>query len=112
MDANEKRELRKRFKHAPEAELQAALTQRREVSNIAKAILTKRQRESRRSARIITWATVVTAIATAAAALATWIIVCRPQTAPNESRQPTRLLLPSLRLFHSEAMSINVASRC
>jgi hypothetical protein len=94
----EEEKLEKQYQDASDAELEDI--KKREGKNsgagkIVHNILTKRRPESRNSARIITWASIVTAVATAAAALATWIIVCRPQTAPNESRQAASSVTPT-----------------
>ena len=65
----------------------------------AAEILTEREREIRRSARIIAWATVWIAVATVAAALAAWIAIyfqySQTRSAPNESRQPHALISPT-----------------
>jgi len=92
-----KEALRKQFEDASEAELEAALKKPRAVSNIAQDVLRERRLELRRSARIIAWATVVTAIATAAAALAAWtaIFFQYGHTAPNEFRQPAASITPA-----------------
>jgi hypothetical protein len=60
-------------------------------------ILKERRQELRRSARIIAWATVVTAAATFAAALAAWtaIFFQYGHTAPNESHQSAASIAPT-----------------
>jgi hypothetical protein len=70
-------EFRKKYLHSLDSELEDLKNQNDDLEEFfATEILTERGREIRRSARIIAWATVVTAIATVAAALAAWIAVC------------------------------------
>ena len=98
----EEAKLRKRFEYASETELEAAIRMHGAGSpagRIAYNIVRERGRELRHFARIIAWATVVTAAATVAAALAAWTAVCfqfgHPQAAPNESRQPASSVTPA-----------------
>jgi hypothetical protein len=89
-----KEALRTRFQYSSEKELEAVIAkfglgslEGQTVNNV----LTDRRRELRRSARIIAWATVVTAIATVAAALAAWTAIWfqygQTRATPNESHQ-------------------------
>jgi hypothetical protein len=66
-------ELKKQYQHSLDSELQDLKNGKCLEAFVAAEILTERGREIRRSAGIIAWATVVTAIATAAAALAAWM---------------------------------------
>lgn len=99
MDSQKEREqqLRERFEHASEKELEALLLKGGLERFVAQGILTERRRELRRSARIIAWATVVTAIATVVAALAAWTAIFFQfwHTPPNESRQPPASIAPT-----------------
>jgi hypothetical protein len=81
--------LRERFRYSSQAELEALKARGSLEGHVASSILKERQRELSRSARIIAWATVATAIATVAAALAAWTAIFQyGRTAPNESRAP------------------------
>jgi hypothetical protein len=90
-------ELRKQYQHSLDSELQDLKNQNDLEGLVATEILTERGREIRRSAGIIAWATVVTAIATVAAALAAWMAIYFQywHTTPNESRQPTASISPT-----------------
>jgi hypothetical protein len=99
---HDEEKLKERYQYESEAKLENIISREGKNSlegRVATSILTERRRELRNSARIIAWATVVTAIATVAAALAAWTAVCfqfgRPQTAANESRQPALLIAPT-----------------
>jgi hypothetical protein len=92
--------FRKEHLHSLDSELQDLKNQNDYLEGFfAAEILTERGREIRRSARIIAWATVMTAGATVAAALAAWIAIyfqyCQTHNAPNESRQPPALISPT-----------------
>ena len=88
MDEIDEESFTKRFQHSSEKELEAILIKFGRASpqgRIAYNILTERRRELWRSARIIAWATVVTAGATvltaAAALIAIYFQYCQTQTA-------------------------------
>jgi negative regulator of sigma E activity len=95
-DAIDKEALRKRFKNASDAELEAALKLRREMSNVAHKIVTKHEQKLRRSNCIIAYATAVTAVATTIAAVAVCLQYCQTRNAHNESRQPAASIAPTL----------------
>jgi hypothetical protein len=70
--------LKKRYRYSSEKELEGLMKMPgvgSPAGKVALGILKERGQELRRSARIIAWATVVTAIATIAAALAAWTAI-------------------------------------
>jgi len=101
MDTDETR-LRERFERSSEWELERIKTIHGVDSpegRITDQILVERRQELRRSARIIAWASIATAVATAAAALAAWTAIFfqygQTHTAPNDSRQAAVSITPA-----------------
>ena len=101
MDADET-QLRERFEQSSNSELERIKTIHGVGSRegrVANQILVERRQELRRSARIIAWATVVTAGASVAAAFAGWTAIFfqhhQIHTAPNDSRQAAASITPS-----------------
>ena len=71
------KDIRQSLQHLSDEELQAhaRLDNVGFEADVASSILRDRQLDLRRSARFIAWATVITAIATVAAALAAWATI-------------------------------------
>jgi hypothetical protein len=99
MDDERRRELEQRLQYETDDALETFRRMRAGSAEerIATRILKERRQELRRSARIIAWATVVTAAATFAAALAAWtaIFFQYGHTAPNESHQSAASIAPT-----------------
>jgi hypothetical protein len=75
---DDEEQYRKQYQYASEEELEGVkkrLGAGSLLGQIANQILRERRRELSRSARIIAWATIVTAAATVAAALAAWTAI-------------------------------------